>query len=79
VTAVIFDDRTADRKPHPHAVGFGRKEWVKDAPDDSGIDSRSGVLNYQRQTVRVMNRGFERTRAVDPRRCSSRLWRCRLD
>src|SRR5262249_38829072 len=48
---MIFNDRSADRQPNAHTVGFCRKERLEDAVDVPRIDTNSGVFHRDQQIV----------------------------
>src|SRR5262249_32299118 len=44
-TAVVFNDRTADEKPHAHSIRSGREQWLEDQIQVGWINSCSCILN----------------------------------
>jgi len=57
-TFVGLDDRTADRQPHPHAIGFGREERVEYPIDILRTDSCTGVRNRDHYAVTLVRLGL---------------------
>ena len=60
--AVIFDDGPADRQPHAHALGFGRKKRLENAAGVLWIDTVSGVLHCYQKAARLVGLRFSRNR-----------------
>ncbi len=57
---VSFDDRPADRQPHPHTVGFRREERVEYPIDVARVHACPGVRNRYSYVAILMQRGFYR-------------------
>ena len=42
---MMLNDRMADGKTHPHAMFFGRKQWLEDSVDVGEANSDPGILD----------------------------------
>jgi len=56
-TAVVLDDRTADGKTHPHAMFFGRKQWLEDFVGVGRINSNPGIRDRDMHDIRLAEAG----------------------
>jgi hypothetical protein len=50
-----LDDRPANRQPHPHAVRFGRKQWIEYPIDGARLDTLPRVLHRHHHAAEVVN------------------------
>src|SRR5580704_5502100 len=50
--AMSFDDRTADRQPHPQTAGLRRVERVEEAFETFRVQSRSRILHHDQHAIR---------------------------
>ena len=56
----MLDDRMADGKTYPHAIFFGRKQWLEDSVDVGKANSDPGILDRDMHAVEFVQLGFNR-------------------
>jgi hypothetical protein len=61
---MISDDRSANRQPHAHPIGFRCNERLKDAVAVLWIDPYSGIFHGDKQISCVVDLGLYSENAV---------------
>src|SRR5450830_1647418 len=64
--AMRFDDGTADRQAHTHAIFLGGEESLKQAADVRRRETRSGIGNLQRHADALVAPAHERFNTQPP-------------